>query len=66
MRPSSLYFPVGAVTLSDRVNQTFADGAYFVHGYTPMGNPIGCAATLAVFDVLEQDRLVENSAAVGA
>jgi adenosylmethionine-8-amino-7-oxononanoate aminotransferase len=63
---SSLYFPVGAVTVSDKVNQPFADGAYFVHGHTHMGNPIGCAATLAVLDVLEQDGLVANSAAVGA
>jgi adenosylmethionine-8-amino-7-oxononanoate aminotransferase len=62
---SSLYFPVGAVTVSDRVNEPFARGTYFIHGHTHMGNPIGCATTLAVLDVIEQDGLVANSAAVG-
>jgi adenosylmethionine-8-amino-7-oxononanoate aminotransferase len=62
---SSLYFPVGAVTVSDRVNEPFAAGTYFTHGHTHMGNPIGCATTLAVLDVIEEDELVANSAAVG-
>jgi len=63
---SSLYFPVGAVTVSDRVNEPFARGTYFIHGHTHMGNPVGCATTLAVLDVIEQDGLVANSAEVGA
>lgn len=62
---SSLYFPVGAVTVSDRVNEPFRQGAYFIHGHTHMGNPIGCATTLAVLEVIEQDDLVANAAAVG-
>ena len=62
---SSLYFPMGAVTVSDRVNEPFAQGTYFIHGHTHMGHPIGCATTLAVLDVIEQDGLVGNSAAVG-
>ena len=63
---SSLYFPVGAVTVSDKVNEPFAKGTYFIHGHTHMGNPVGCATTLAVLDVIEQDGLVENAAEVGA
>ena len=63
---SSLYFPVGAATVSDKVNEPFAKGTYFIHGHTHMGNPVGCATTLAVLDVIERDGLVENSAAVGA
>lgn len=62
---SSLYYPMGAVTVSDRVNEPFAKGTYFIHGHTHMGNPVGCATTLAVLDVLEQDGLVANSALVG-
>jgi adenosylmethionine-8-amino-7-oxononanoate aminotransferase len=62
---SSLYFPMGAVTVSDQVNEPFAAGTYFIHGHTHMGNPIGCATTLAVLEVIEQDGLVANSAAVG-
>jgi adenosylmethionine-8-amino-7-oxononanoate aminotransferase len=63
---SSLYFPVGAVTVSDRVNEPFRQGTHFVHGHTHQGNPIGCATTLAVLDVIEQDGLVANAASVGA
>lgn len=62
---SSVYFPVAAVTVSDKVNEPFAQGAYFVHGHTCMGHPVGCATTLAVLDVIEQDGLVANSATVG-
>lgn len=63
---SSLYFPVGAATVSDRINEPFANGTYFIHGHTHMGHPVGCATTLAVLDVIEQDGLVANSADVGA
>jgi adenosylmethionine-8-amino-7-oxononanoate aminotransferase len=63
---SSLYFPMGAVTVSDRINEPFAQGNYFIHGHTHMGNPIGCATTLAVLEVIEQDNLVVNADSVGA
>ena len=63
---SSTYFPVGAVTVNDRVNEPFAQGTHFIHGHTHQGNPIGCATTLAVLDVIEQDGLVGNAAEVGA
>ena len=62
---SGLYVPMGAVTVSDEVNEPFAAGETFVHGFTNMGHPLACAASLAVLDILEKDRLVENSAAVG-
>lgn len=63
---SSLYFPLGAVTVSDRVNEPFAAGAHFIHGHTHQGNPVGCATTLAVLDVIEQDGLVDNAARTGS
>jgi adenosylmethionine-8-amino-7-oxononanoate aminotransferase len=63
---SGLYAPMGAVTVSDQVNEPFAAGETFVHGFTNMGHPLACAASLAVLDILEKDRLVENSAEVGA
>ena len=34
-------------------------------GGTYAGNPLACAAALAVLDVIEQDRLVERAAAIG-
>ena len=63
---SGLAVPMGAVTVSDEVNEPFAAGETFVHGFTNMGHPLACAASLAVLDILEKDKLVENSAEVGA
>jgi adenosylmethionine-8-amino-7-oxononanoate aminotransferase len=62
---SGLVVPMGAVTVSDEVNEPFAAGETFVHGFTNMGHPLACAASLAVLDIIEKDKLVENSAAVG-
>jgi adenosylmethionine-8-amino-7-oxononanoate aminotransferase len=62
---SGLVVPMGAVTVSDEVNEPFAAGETFVHGFTNMGHPLACAASLAVLDIIEKDGLVENSATVG-
>lgn len=61
---SSSYVPLGAVTVSDKVNEPFKNGAYFVHGFTNGGNPLACAAGLAVIDIL-RDGLVEQCAERG-
>lgn len=58
---SGMYAPLGAVTVSDEVNELFAD-SYFVHGFTSGGHPLAVAAGKATIDVLTDDRLVENSA----
>lgn len=58
--------PLGAVAVSDEVNEPFAEGAHFVHGFTNNGHPVACAAGIATIDILKEDRLVENSAEVGA
>ncbi len=36
------------------------------HGSTFGGNPLACAAALATLEVIEQDRLLENAARIGA
>ena len=54
--------PIGAVCAKDAVAQGFAPGD---HGSTFGGNPLACAAGLAVFEVFEKEQLVENSAQVG-
>ena len=61
---SSLYAPLGAVTVSDRVNEPFAAGKAFVHGFTNMGHPVACAIGSRVIDILREDGLVENCALV--
>ncbi|MBW1708976.1 MAG: aspartate aminotransferase family protein [Deltaproteobacteria bacterium] len=63
---TSLYAPMGAVIVSDKVNEPFAKGAAFVHGFTNQGHPIACAAAKAVIDIIEEDGLIENSAEVGS
>ena len=62
---TSLYVPMGAVVISDEVNEPFSQGIYFNHGFTNQGHPVACAASLAAIDILEKDGLVDNSAAVG-
>ena len=62
---TSLYAPMGAVMVSDEVNEPFQKGTYFNHGFTSQGHPVACAAGLAVMDILEKDGLIENSASVG-
>lgn len=55
--------PIGAVCAKDFVAQSFAPGD---HGSTFGGNPLACAAGLAVFEIFENEKLVENSCQVGA
>ena len=64
---SSVYAPLGTVTVSDEVSEPFrTGGAVFGHGFTNGGHPVSCAAGVAVIDAMEEDGLVENSASVGA
>jgi putrescine aminotransferase len=63
---SSLYAPLGAVAVSARVNEPFAAGKAFVHGFTNMGHPVACAVGAAVIDVLREDRLIEHAAEMGS
>lgn len=55
--------PIGAVCAIDSVAESFAPGD---HGSTFGGNPLACAAANAVFKIFEEEKLVENSARVGA
>lgn len=53
-------FPVGAVLLSDKI-----EARYGMLGTTFGGNHLACTAALAVLKVMQQEKLVENAAAVG-
>ena len=53
--------PMGATLLGPRVG-TLPSGA---HGSTFGGNPLACAAALAVLDVLEAEKLPERAAQLG-
>ncbi|RKR82775.1 acetylornithine aminotransferase [Mucilaginibacter gracilis] len=53
-------FPIGAISIAPKIKP-----AYFMLGTTFGGNHLACAAALAVLEVIEQDKLMENAAEVG-
>lgn len=60
------YQPVGAVLLSGKIFESFANGSgFFQHGHTYMGHPMAAAAGLAVQEVLRRDNLLANVVAMG-
>ena len=54
--------PIGAVCAKKEVAQAFEPGE---HGTTFGGNPLSTAAGLAVFDAIENEKLIENSYKMG-
>ena len=54
--------PIGAVMAKEKVASAFTPGD---HGTTFGGNPLACAAGLAVFEAFEKENLVENSKVMG-
>ena len=60
------YQPIGAVLLGQHIFDAFRTGSgFFQHGHTYLGHPMACAAALAVQNVIERDRLLENVKAMG-
>lgn len=54
--------PIGAVCATDEVASAFEPGD---HGTTFGGNPFATAAGLAVFEIFENEKLVENAKSMG-
>lgn len=67
---TSGYFPFSASFISNEIWQVIKQGSEkhgsFAHGYTYAGHPVGAAVAMANLDIIENDRLVEQSADVGA
>lgn len=59
------YAPLGAMIAHERFVEPVLDAGGFMHGHTYAGNPLACAAGLAVLDVIETDGLMQNAAQVG-
>lgn len=55
--------PVGAFVANEKYAKAMEPGD---HGSTYGGNPLVCAAVSAVFDIIEQDRLLDNVQAMAA
>ncbi len=56
-------FPIGALSTSPKLADIFQPGH---HATTFGGTPLACAAALAVFQVIEEEKLLENAQVVGA
>ena len=63
-KPMGNGHPVGAVVASSDTLNAFRKAFRYFNTFG--GNPVSCAAAMAVLDVLEEDKLMENAADVGA
>jgi len=59
------YMPLGAMVADDRVVEPVVADGGFIHGHTYAGNPLACAAGLAVLDELENRQLIGNAEIIG-
>lgn len=60
------YVPLGAMVAKNEIVENVLDTGGFLHGYTYAGNPLACAAGVAVLDEIERENLMENATTVGA
>ncbi len=63
-KPMGNGHPLSATITRREIVEAFADQAHYFNTFG--GNPVSCAAGLAVLDVLEEERLQENALKVGA
>ncbi len=60
------YVPLGAMVTRRDIVDAVLDGGGFQHGFTSGGNPLACAAGLAVVDELLRLDLMRNASATGS
>ena len=58
------YLPFGCLMVSDKIASKY-DEAMLPLGLTYSAHPVSCAAALATLKIYEEDRLIENAAAMG-
>lgn len=61
---TSAYVPLGAAIVSETIAEHFEDRPLYA-GLTYNAHPVGCAAAVACIKVYQEDRLIENAAAMG-
>ena len=59
------YAPLGAMVAHERLVGPVLDAGGFQHGFTYAGNPLACAAGLAVLDEIRDQNLMESAARMG-
>lgn len=59
------YLPMSVTCVSEKIYQAFyadyGEGRAFLHSHTYAGNPLGCAAALAVLKIIEEDKVLERA-----
>ncbi|MCX2721592.1 aspartate aminotransferase family protein [Roseibium salinum] len=60
------YAPLGAMVAHKDIVANVLDAGGFLHGFTYAGNPLACAAGLAVVEEIEREGLIRNAADTGA
>jgi taurine--2-oxoglutarate transaminase len=60
----SAYVPLGATIVTSRVAEHFEDNTLY-DGLTNFGHPLACAAAIAAIHVYREEKMVENSRAMG-
>ena len=59
------YMPMSAACVTDEIYDAFYadynEGKAFLHSHTYAGNPLGCAAALAVQKILREDNILETA-----
>jgi adenosylmethionine-8-amino-7-oxononanoate aminotransferase len=59
------YMPLGAMIAHQRIVEAVLDAGGFAHGFTYAGNPLACAAGLAVINEIEIQGLLEKAVVMG-
>lgn len=59
------YAPLGAMVAHERLVEPVLASGGFVHGYTYAGNPLACAAGLAVLEEIDRQDLCANAENIG-
>ncbi len=60
------YAPLGAMIAQEKLVEAVQSAGGFMHGHTYAGNPLACAAGLAVLTEIETQGMMPNAARVGA
>jgi len=60
------YTPMAAILIDERIADVFEKtGGKFINAYTTAGNPVSCAAGIAVVDIIEKEGYIERNAVMG-
>ncbi|PTQ74909.1 aspartate aminotransferase family protein [Celeribacter persicus] len=59
------YAPLGAMVAKGEIVEAVEAHGGFLHGYTYSGNPLACAAGLAVLEEMQEQGIIENAAKMG-